>query len=124
MSIAPIEEIVAAFARGETVIMVDDEDRENEGDLIIAAEDATPDNIGFMLRYSSGIICLPVVGERLDELEIPMMVAKNTDVRRTAFTISIDAAQGTTTGISARRSSPTGAACLADAVPAAPGRPQ
>lgn len=101
MSIAPIEEIVAAFARGETVIMVDDEDRENEGDLIIAAEDATPDNIGFMLRYTSGIICLPVVGERLDELEIPMMVAKNTDVRRTAFTISIDAAQGTTTGISA-----------------------
>ena len=101
MSFAPIEEIVAAIARGEMVIMVDDADRENEGDLILAAEDATPDNIGFMLRYTSGIICLPVVGERLDELELPMMVAKNTDVRRTAFTISIDAAQGTTTGISA-----------------------
>ena len=101
MSFAPIEDIVAAIRRGEMVIMVDDEDRENEGDLIIAAEDATPDNIGFMLRYTSGIICLPVVGERLDELELPMMVAKNTDVRRTAFTISIDAAHGTTTGISA-----------------------
>jgi 3,4-dihydroxy 2-butanone 4-phosphate synthase/GTP cyclohydrolase II len=83
------------------VIMVDDADRENEGDLIIAAEDATPDNIGFMLRHTSGIICLPVIGERLDELELPMMVAKNTDIRRTAFTISIDAAEGTTTGISA-----------------------
>jgi 3,4-dihydroxy 2-butanone 4-phosphate synthase/GTP cyclohydrolase II len=101
MSFAPIEDIIAAIRRGEMVIMVDDEDRENEGDLIIAAEDATPDNIGFMLRYTSGIICLPVVGERLDELELPMMVAKNTDVRRTAFTISIDAAHGTTTGISA-----------------------
>lgn len=101
MEFAPIEEIVDAISRGEMVIMVDDADRENEGDLILAAEDATPDNIGFMLRYTSGIICLPVVGERLDELELPMMVAKNTDVRRTAFTISIDAAQGTTTGISA-----------------------
>ncbi len=101
MNFATIEEIVAAIKRGEMVIMVDDEDRENEGDLIIAAEDATPDNVGFMLRYTSGIICMPVTGARLDELELPMMVAKNTDVRRTAFTVSIDAAQGTTTGISA-----------------------
>jgi 3,4-dihydroxy 2-butanone 4-phosphate synthase / GTP cyclohydrolase II len=101
VSFSPIEDIVDAIKRGEMVIMVDDADRENEGDLIIAAEDATPDNIGFMLRYTSGIICMPIVGERLDELELPMMVAKNTDVRRTAFTISIDAAQGTTTGISA-----------------------
>ncbi|HUF15951.1 MAG TPA: bifunctional 3,4-dihydroxy-2-butanone-4-phosphate synthase/GTP cyclohydrolase II [Acidimicrobiia bacterium] len=101
MSFAPIEHIVAAVGRGEMVIMVDDEDRENEGDLIIAAEDVTPDTMGFMLRYTSGIICLPLIGERLDELEVPMMVAKNTDVRRTAFTISIDAVTGTTTGISA-----------------------
>ena len=101
MSFAPIEEIIAAIGRGGMVIMVDDEDRENEGDVIIAAEDATPDSIGFMLRYTSGIICMPVIGERLDELELPMMVAKNTDVRRTAFTVSIDAAEGTTTGISA-----------------------
>jgi 3,4-dihydroxy 2-butanone 4-phosphate synthase/GTP cyclohydrolase II len=101
MSFAPIEEIVAAIARGEMVIMVDDEDRENEGDLIMAAETATQAQIGFMLRHTSGIICLSVIGERLDELDLPMMVARNTDVRRTAFTISIDAREGTTTGISA-----------------------
>lgn len=101
MKFAPIEEIIDAISRGEMVIMVDDADRENEGDLIIAAEDATPDSVGFMLRYTSGIICLPIVGDRLDELELPMMVAKNTDVRRTAFTVSVDAADGTTTGISA-----------------------
>ena len=100
MTFAPIKDIVAAIGRGELVIMVDDEDRENEGDLILAADAATPEKIGFMLRHTSGIICLPVVGERLDELELPMMVAKNTDVRRTAFTVSIDAASGTTTGIS------------------------
>ena len=101
MTFAPIAEIVEAFRRGDMVIMVDDEDRENEGDLIVAAEDATPEQIGFMLRHTSGIICLPIVGERLDELKLPMMVAKNTDVRRTAFTVSIDAADGTSTGISA-----------------------
>ncbi|HJQ75746.1 MAG TPA: bifunctional 3,4-dihydroxy-2-butanone-4-phosphate synthase/GTP cyclohydrolase II [Acidimicrobiia bacterium] len=101
MTFADIEDVIAAVGRGEMVIMVDDADRENEGDLIVAAQDATPDNIGFMLRYTSGIICLPVIGERLDELELPMMVKNNTDVRRTAFTIAIDAAQGTTTGISA-----------------------
>ncbi|HLV91071.1 MAG: bifunctional 3,4-dihydroxy-2-butanone-4-phosphate synthase/GTP cyclohydrolase II [Acidimicrobiales bacterium] len=101
MSIAPIEDIIAAVARGEMVIMVDDEDRENEGDLIVAADAASTGKLGFMLRHTSGIICLSIVGERLDELELPMMVAHNTDVRRTAFTVSIDAAKGTTTGISA-----------------------
>lgn len=101
MSFAPIDEIVAAIARGEMVIMVDDEDRENEGDLMMTAETATQAQIGFMLRHTSGIICLPVIGERLDELDLPMMVARNTDVRRTAFTVSIDAREGTTTGISA-----------------------
>ena len=100
MTFAPIEDIVEAIGRGDLVIMVDDEDRENEGDLILAADSATPEKLGFMLRYTSGIICLPVVGERLDELELPMMVANNTDVRRTAFTVSIDATVGTTTGIS------------------------
>jgi 3,4-dihydroxy 2-butanone 4-phosphate synthase/GTP cyclohydrolase II len=83
------------------VIMVDDEDRENEGDLIVAADAATPQQVGFMLRHTSGIICLPVVGERLDELDLPMMVARNTDIRRTAFTVSIDVREGTSTGISA-----------------------
>ena len=97
MSFSPIEDVISAVARGEMVIMVDDEDRENEGDLIIAAEAATLEQVGFMLRHTSGIICLPVVGERLDELDLPMMVARNTDVRRTAFTVSIDAREGTTT---------------------------
>ena len=101
MAFSNIDDIVAAIRRGEMVIMVDDEDRENEGDLILAADAVTPDHIGFMLRYTSGIICLPVVGERLDELELPPMVAHNTDVRRTAFTVSVDASTGTTTGISA-----------------------
>lgn len=101
MTFSPIEDIIAAYRRGEMVIMVDDEDRENEGDLIFAAEDASAEKLGFMLRHTSGIICLAIVGERLDELELPMMVAKNTDNRRTAFTVSIDAADGTSTGISA-----------------------
>jgi 3,4-dihydroxy 2-butanone 4-phosphate synthase / GTP cyclohydrolase II len=97
---APVEEIIEAIRRGEMVIMVDDEDRENEGDLIFAAEDVDARKMGFVLRHSSGIICMPIIGERLDELELPMMVSKNTDVRRTAFTVSIDAAEGITTGIS------------------------
>jgi 3,4-dihydroxy 2-butanone 4-phosphate synthase/GTP cyclohydrolase II len=101
MNFAAIEEIIAAVGRGEMVIMVDDADRENEGDLIVAADKATPQQIGFMLRHTSGIICLPVIGERLDELDLPMMVARNTDIRRTAFTVSIDVRDGTTTGISA-----------------------
>jgi 3,4-dihydroxy 2-butanone 4-phosphate synthase / GTP cyclohydrolase II len=101
MKFAAVEEIIAAIGRGEMVIMVDDEDRENEGDLIFAAEAADPAKMGFVLRHSSGIICLPIEGQRLDQLEVPMMVARNTDVRRTAFTVSIDAAEGTTTGISA-----------------------
>jgi 3,4-dihydroxy 2-butanone 4-phosphate synthase/GTP cyclohydrolase II len=101
MSFADIEQIIAAVGRGEMVVMVDDEDRENEGDLIVAADAATPQQIGFMLRHTSGIICLPVIGERLDELDLPMMVARNTDIRRTAFTVSIDVREGTTTGISA-----------------------
>ena len=101
MKFAEVDEIVAAVGRGEMVIMVDDEDRENEGDLIFAAEAADPQKMGFVLRHSSGIICLPIEGKRLDDLEVPMMVARNTDVRRTAFTVSIDAVRGTTTGISA-----------------------
>lgn len=112
MNFAAVEEIIAAIGRGEMVIMVDDEDRENEGDLIFAAEAADPAKMGFVLRHSSGIICLPIEGQRLDELEVPMMVARNTDVRRTAFTVSIDATEGTTTGISAADRSRTVLAVL------------
>jgi 3,4-dihydroxy 2-butanone 4-phosphate synthase / GTP cyclohydrolase II len=98
---APVDDAVAAIARGEFVVVVDDADRENEGDLIIAAEKITPDAIAFMVRHTSGVICLPVVGSRLDELRIPLMVADNTESQRTAFTVSVDCKSGTTTGISA-----------------------
>ncbi len=101
MRYATVEEAIAAFGRGEMVLVVDDEDRENEGDLIVAAEKATPEHIAFMVRYTSGVICLPMTGERLDELGLPLMVLENTDSHKTAFTVSIDYAVGTTTGISA-----------------------
>ncbi len=99
---ASIPEAVEDIRAGRVVIVVDDADRENEGDLIMAAEKVTPEAIAFIVRHSSGVICLPVVGERLDELEIPLMVADNTDLRHTAFTVSVDARRGgVTTGISA-----------------------
>jgi 3,4-dihydroxy 2-butanone 4-phosphate synthase/GTP cyclohydrolase II len=97
---AEVNDLIAAVARGDMVIMVDDADRENEGDLILAADRADAARVGFMLRHTSGIICISMLGERLDELDLPMMVAKNTDVRRTAFTISVDSQAHTTTGIS------------------------
>ncbi len=96
-----IENAIAAIARGEIVIVVDDEDRENEGDLIMAAEKITPEAMGFFVRHTSGVICMPMMGERLDELQLPLMVSNNTESQRTAFTVSVDAAAETTTGISA-----------------------
>ncbi len=101
MNLATIPEAVAAIGRGEFVIVVDDADRENEGDLIIAAEKVTEESIAFMVRYTSGLVCVPVVGERLDELGLPLMVVENTDSHKTAFTVSVDYRFGTTTGISA-----------------------
>lgn len=99
--LASIPEAVEEIRRGGMVIVVDDADRENEGDLVMAAEKVTPEAIAFMVRYTSGVICMPVVGERLDALQIPLMVAANTDHQRTAFTVSVDARRGVTTGISA-----------------------
>ena len=104
---ATIEEAVAAMARGEIIVVVDDEDRENEGDLIMAAEAATPEKIAFFVRHTSGVICAPLLGERLDELEIPLMVRENTESHRTAFTYSVDYIHGTSTGISASDRSAT-----------------
>jgi 3,4-dihydroxy 2-butanone 4-phosphate synthase/GTP cyclohydrolase II len=98
---ASIPEAIEEIRQGRMVIVVDDADRENEGDLIMAAEGVTPEAIAFIVRHTSGVICMPVIGERLDELEIPLMVASNTDSRRTAFTVSVDARAGVTTGISA-----------------------
>lgn len=101
MTFARIEEAINAFARGEFLVVVDDKDRENEGDLILAAEKVTTEAIAFMVRYTSGVICMPVLGERLDELKLPLMVADNTDNLRTSFTVSVDYTPATTTGISA-----------------------
>jgi 3,4-dihydroxy 2-butanone 4-phosphate synthase / GTP cyclohydrolase II len=98
---ASIPEAIEEIRQGRMVIVVDDAERENEGDLIMAAERVTPEAIAFIVRHTSGVICMPVVGERLDALEIPLMVAANTDSRRTAFTVSVDARAGVTTGISA-----------------------
>ena len=98
---APIEDVIAAIARGEIVIMVDDEDRENEGDLIMAAQFATPEKVAFIVRHTSGVIVAPLTGERCDDLRLPLMVDNNTESHRTAFTISVDLLEGTTTGISA-----------------------
>ena len=101
MPLADIEKAIAAVARGEIVVVVDDEDRENEGDLIMAAEFATPEKIAFFVRHTSGLICAPVSEQRADELDLPLMVSANTEVQRTAFTVTVDFRHGTTTGISA-----------------------
>ena len=98
---AAVEDAVAAIRRGEMVIVVDDEDRENEGDLTIAAEKVTPEVINFMAKYGRGLICMPMTGERLDKLEIPLMVEKNSTRFETAFCVAIEAKRGTSTGISA-----------------------
>ena len=106
---ATIPEAVAAISRGEIIVVVDDEDRENEGDLIMASEAVTPEKIAFFVRHTSGVICAPLTGERLDELDIPLMVRDNTntEAQRTAFTYSVDYRHGTSTGISAADRSTT-----------------
>ena len=98
---ASIPDILAAIARGEMVVMVDDEDRENEGDLIMAAQFATAEKLAFIVRHSSGVVCAPLTGERCDDLRLPAMVDQNTESHRTAFTVSVDLIDGTSTGISA-----------------------
>ncbi|MSO17914.1 MAG: bifunctional 3,4-dihydroxy-2-butanone-4-phosphate synthase/GTP cyclohydrolase II [Actinobacteria bacterium] len=114
MPFTDIDSAIAAIARGEFVIVVDDEDRENEGDLIMAAQHVTPEAMGFMIRHTSGVICLPLEGERCDELQLPLMVSNNTEIQRTAFTVSVDARDGIATGISAADRSTT-VATLIDA---------
>ena len=101
MSLAPIPELVTELAAGRMVILVDDEDRENEGDLILAADQVTPEAINFMARFGRGLICLTLTRERIERLQLPPMTAKNGQKTGTAFTVSIEAAEGVTTGISA-----------------------
>ncbi len=101
MAFAPIQEIVEDLKKGKGIIIVDDEDRENEGDICFAAEFITPEKINFMARYARGLICLSLTEERCDELEIPLMVQQNTSLHQTAFCVSIEAKGKTSTGISA-----------------------
>jgi len=101
MALATIPEAIEDIREGRFLIIVDDEDRENEGDLVIAAERITPEAVNFMAKHGRGLICLPVIGQRLDELRIPIMVRENTSKHGTAFTVSIEAKHKVTTGISA-----------------------
>ena len=98
---ATIEEAVEEIRQGRLLVVVDDEDRENEGDLVMAADRVSPEAVNFMAKHGRGIICTPLTGERLDELKIPMMVVDNTAPLGTAFTVSVDARRGVTTGTSA-----------------------
>jgi len=97
----PVETALEAVRAGRMIIIVDDEDRENEGDLMVAAEKVTPEVVNFMARHGRGLICMPLTRERLEELQLPLMVTENTARFQTAFTVSIDAKRGVTTGISA-----------------------
>jgi 3,4-dihydroxy 2-butanone 4-phosphate synthase/GTP cyclohydrolase II len=98
---ATIDEAIEEIRQGKIIVVVDDEDRENEGDLLMAADKATPEAVNFMAKHGRGLICVPMLGERLDELEIGMMVANNTAPLGTAFTVTVDARRGVTTGTSA-----------------------
>src|SRR5581483_1982273 len=96
-----VDRAIKDIAEGRPVVVVDDESRENEGDIILAASMATPELLAFMIRYTSGVICAPLRGAELDRLQLPLMTSQNTEHMRTAFTVSVDAADGVTTGISA-----------------------
>jgi len=119
MPFSSVEDAVAAIGRGGMVVVVDDEDRENEGDLVMAAEAVTPEKIAFFLAHTSGVICVPLMPERADRLELPLMVTANTEAQRTAFTVSVDSRLGTTTGISAADRAATVAALIDPATRAA-----
>lgn len=112
MPLSPVEDVIEDIRSGRMVIIVDDEDRENEGDLAMAAEMATPEAINFMATEGRGLICVPMMGQRLDQLRLPMMVQDNTARLSTAFTVSVDALKGATTGISAHDRAVTVAALL------------
>jgi 3,4-dihydroxy 2-butanone 4-phosphate synthase/GTP cyclohydrolase II len=107
VALSTVEEAIEGIGRGEMVVVADDEDRENEGDLVMAAQFATPAAIAFFLAHTSGVICAPLMPERIDELELPLMVSQNTESQRTAFTVTVDYRPGTTTGISAHDRSAT-----------------
>jgi 3,4-dihydroxy 2-butanone 4-phosphate synthase/GTP cyclohydrolase II len=114
MPLTRIEEALEQIRQGRMVILVDDEDRENEGDLCIAAEKVTPEAVNFMAREGRGLICLSLTEERADELDLPLMVRENSSSFGTAFTVSIEARRGVTTGISAADRAHTIQVAIAD----------
>lgn len=103
MVFSTIKEAIQDLQRGRFVIVVDDENRENEGDLVIAADKVTPTKVNFMIKKAGGLICVPILGERLDELDIPLMVngSRNTEITKCKFTVSVDSKNDASTGISA-----------------------
>ena len=113
MAISKIEEIIEDFRQGKMVILMDDEDRENEGDILMAASMVRPEDINFMARYGRGLICLTLSKARCKQLNLPLMVDKNEAQFSTAFTVSIEAAEGVTTGISAADRARTAQAAVA-----------
>ncbi len=113
MPISPIPELIAELAAGRMVILVDEEDRENEGDLVVAADHVTPETINFMAKFGRGLICLTLNRERCEQLQLPPMVSRNGTKHGTAFTVSIEAREGVTTGISAADRARTVAAAVA-----------
>ena len=115
MALNSIEEAIEQLRRGGMIVVVDDEDRENEGDLIMAAEDVTPESMVFYLEHTSGLFCVPLESSRADELDLPLMVDNNTEALRTAVTVSVDYRHGTTTGISAHDRAATINSLVADA---------
>jgi 3,4-dihydroxy 2-butanone 4-phosphate synthase/GTP cyclohydrolase II len=118
MPLAPIPEIIAELKAGRMVVLVDEEDRENEGDVVIAADFVTPEAINFMARHARGLICLTLTEERCRQLALPLMVSANRSGTGTNFTVSIEAAEGVTTGISAAdRARTVRAAVAKDAKP-------
>lgn len=102
MSLESVNRAIEALKKGQFIIVADDEDRENEGDLICAAQFATEENMAFLVRHTSGIVCTPMLQERCDALDLPLMVAENTESQRTAFTVTVDYKHGTHTGVSAK----------------------
>ena len=124
MPISPVPELIAELAAGRMVILVDEEDRENEGDLVIAAEHVTPEAINFMARHARGLICLTLTRAHCERLQLPPMASRNGTRHGTAFTVSIEAATGVTTGISAAdRARTVQAAMAARSQPASRPRP-
>jgi len=114
MPLITIEEAIKEIKAGRMVILVDDKDRENEGDLTMAAEAVTPEAINFMAKYGRGLICLSMTGEKIDSLNLPLMVEHNTSAFQTGFTVSIEARCGVTTGISAADRATTILTAVAD----------